>query len=215
MPHVRTRCEQFSIKGAKTTVVFVTRCALACALAYEAAARLGALAAGLGGDLGDHRLAGALHRHPLVADLAHRRHRARRRDRRRGRLRLARRLKISAGVEVGLAVALAAYAAHRFPTLRVAMWTGPVVLLTADASQDLVGRGAAQGRRSDLRRRGRLRVPLARREALRRAGRRDVRAATLRDCAGSEPNRSPFSRVRRAERRSNVCESATGAHARV
>jgi uncharacterized membrane protein YccC len=37
-------------------------------------------------------------------------------------------------IEVAVAVALAAFAAHRFPSLRVAMWTCPIVLLSADGS---------------------------------------------------------------------------------
>ncbi len=40
-------------------------------------------------------------------------------------------------LEMGVSVAVAASLAYRFPSLRVAMWTGPVVLLTGEPSEPL------------------------------------------------------------------------------
>jgi uncharacterized membrane protein YccC len=124
-------------RGADGTLIFVARCALASALAYEAAARLGVsqpVWAAISAIIVSQerfidtrssltsRIAGtALGVAIGVAVGA-----------------LAAPLKIPPGVEIAVAVALAAYAAHRFPALRVAMWTGPVVLLTADASGSLI-----------------------------------------------------------------------------
>ena len=124
-------------KSAETTLVFVTRCSLASALAYEAAAWLGvsqpvwaAISAiivsqekfidtrsSLTSRIAGTALGVAIGFAVGAAGAP---------------------LKISPAIEIAAAVALAAYAAHRFPTLRVAMWTGPVVLLTADASASLI-----------------------------------------------------------------------------
>jgi uncharacterized membrane protein YccC len=124
-------------KSAETTLVFMARCSLACAVAYEAAARLGVsqpVWAAISAIIVSQerfidtrssltsRIAGTVFGAAIGVAVGA----------------LAGPLNLSAAVEVALAVALAAYAAHRFPTLRVAMWTGPVVLLTADASGTLL-----------------------------------------------------------------------------
>ena len=124
-------------KGPLTTFVFVMRCALSCALAYEVAARLGVsqpVWAAISAIIVSQerfidtrssltsRIAGTVFGAAIGVAVGA----------------LAAPLNLSAAVEVALAVALAAFAAHRFPTLRVAMWTGPVVLLTADASGTLL-----------------------------------------------------------------------------
>jgi uncharacterized membrane protein YccC len=41
------------------------------------------------------------------------------------------------GAELVVSVAIAAFVAHRHPAIRVAMWTCPVVLLTAEPSESL------------------------------------------------------------------------------
>ena len=50
---------------------------------------------------------------------------------------IAFRLNAWMGAEIVAAVAIAAYAAHRAPRLRVAMWTCLVVLMTAQAGESL------------------------------------------------------------------------------
>jgi uncharacterized membrane protein YccC len=124
-------------KSAETTLVFMARCSLACAVAYEAAARLGVsqpVWAAISAIIVSQekfidtrssltsRIAGTALGVAIGVAVGV----------------LATPFNIPPAVEIAAAVALGAYAAHRFPTLRVAMWTGPVVLLTADASGSLI-----------------------------------------------------------------------------
>ncbi|HTR17188.1 MAG TPA: FUSC family protein [Acetobacteraceae bacterium] len=58
---------------------------------------------------------------------------------------LALRLHLDITVQIAAAVAICAVVARRWPALRVCMWTGPIVLLTASQSGSIVMAGFHRG----------------------------------------------------------------------
>jgi len=124
-------------KGSTRPLVFVVRCAGAATVAYELATRLGlphvlwaAMSALIVSQVNLHetrssfqgRLLGTLLGIGVAVLVGE------------GAAQIA----VPVGLQIGLAVAICALVAHEFPKLRVAMWTCPIVLLSAHPSAPLL-----------------------------------------------------------------------------